>query len=357
MAYGGLGDVIFLLPAIQALRKHFTDAHFTYVTSGETAGARVLEDLAGIPKENIIYVPWAALKEGVDKKIKFKEYDLAIVPYTAPVRLYRPHILSIPVRIGHCRQIRTGGILARLRLEIWEEELFRKITFNRKVWIEQNGEHEIDMALRLAYAAGVPQGTSRIPEIETSIDTDAAAWKLLAQKGIREGDKLIGFQLGISPAMGWKQWGPERFGEIASQFFKNGNKIVLLGSSAESGLVSTFLKICPEAVNALGLNLAETAAVMKRCKIFIANDSGPAKLAMALGVKTAIVWGPSDRFGAGPWQDGHISLATGISCSPCFALGLKKTGSGVLNFDNCGHRSCLRDLSIADAYKKIQEAL
>jgi ADP-heptose:LPS heptosyltransferase len=90
--------------------------------------------------------------------------------------------------------------------------------------------------------------------------------------------------------------------------------------------------------------------------MFLSNDSGPSKVAMALRVPTVTIWGPSDRPGAGPWDKnaGHVSVSNGIACSPCFVSGLTLRGPGVLNHSNCGHRGCLKNLSVDDAYSHVQ---
>lgn len=356
VGYGGLGDVLFLLPALQALRKHYSQAVITCLTGSYSAGPRLLQNMTRGLVDHIEFCEWTKpevkkQKKEINQKIIDGRYDLLIVPYTGAVRFFLKGFSSIPIRVGHCRRIPASSWSYKLFLEIWEEELFRKLLFNRKVWIAQDKEHEIDKALRLAYAAGVPQGAPRQPLIFIDDQDVKIVEKALADKGARPEDKLIAFQLGISAAMGWKQWGAERFAQLANKLSQELQaKIVLIGSIEEEKLVLNFLKECPEAISFVeipGLNLSQTAAVLQHCQLLIANDSGPAKLAMALGTPTAIVWGTTDRFGAGPWTPGHITISN-TQEDPHFALGIMKEGKTT---EDC--QKGLRDLPVEKAFNNI----
>jgi ADP-heptose:LPS heptosyltransferase len=47
-------------------------------------------------------------------------------------------------------------------------------------------------------------------------------------------------------------------------------------------------------LEAIGLSLVETAALLERCTLFVGNDSGLSHLAAALGIPTVAVFGPTD---------------------------------------------------------------
>ena len=115
--------------------------------------------------------------------------------------------------------------------------------------------------------------------------------------------------------------------------------------------------ICPGARSWVGrTSLMETCALLARCDLFVSNDTGIAKAAMALGVPTATVIGPSDPGEIGIfWEpEKHLEIRTGIRCSPCARLGMAKTGPGVLNYSNCGHHDCLQKLSVDMVHAAIR---
>ena len=52
--------------------------------------------------------------------------------------------------------------------------------------------------------------------------------------------------------------------------------------------------LCAGAVVARNLNLGELSALLARSELYLGNDSGVSHLAAALGVVTAVLFGPSN---------------------------------------------------------------
>ena len=60
-------------------------------------------------------------------------------------------------------------------------------------------------------------------------------------------------------------------------------------------------------------------AVLKRCRLFICNDSGPMHISTALGVPVVAVFGPTEPLWFGPLgPDNRIVIQSGFWCRPCF---------------------------------------
>ena len=64
--------------------------------------------------------------------------------------------------------------------------------------------------------------------------------------------------------------------------------------------------LCEGAVVARNLTLEKLAALLARSDLYLGNDSGVSHLAAALGVITAVLFGPSERCPMGtPGQERH----------------------------------------------------
>ena len=64
--------------------------------------------------------------------------------------------------------------------------------------------------------------------------------------------------------------------------------------------------IIPEVINTTGkFTLGETAALLNRCRLLIANDSGPLHLGAAIGIPTIGLFGPTNP--------GHFFLTSAFS--------------------------------------------
>lgn len=67
--------------------------------------------------------------------------------------------------------------------------------------------------------------------------------------------------------------------------------------------------------------LAELAALLERCALYVGNDSGPAHLAAAAGIPTITLHGSSWPFRTGPRGTGggppQVAVTAAYPCSPC----------------------------------------
>jgi len=66
--------------------------------------------------------------------------------------------------------------------------------------------------------------------------------------------------------------------------------------------------------------LKTTAALLQRCRCFLTNDSGLMHVAVAMGVQTFALFGPSDPGRTRPWGERHTVLSKGMACSPCWSI-------------------------------------
>lgn len=104
-----------------------------------------------------------------------------------------------------------------------------------------------------------------------------------------------------------------------------GCRPILVGSPAEAGLAQALLQRLPphtRAIDASGrLDLRELAALTSQADLFIGGDSGPLKIAEAVGARTLSFWHrgqPSAAF-AGPRGPGHATLPARASAAEALA--------------------------------------
>jgi len=115
-----------------------------------------------------------------------------------------------------------------------------------------------------------------------------------------------GISIGFFPGAAYgpsKRWPSDSFiklGRILKESLQC--NILLLGSSKESALCAQVCNgIGKEAVNLAGsTSLPELAATLSLCKLVIANDSGGAHLASAVGTPVLVIFGITDSEKTGP---------------------------------------------------------
>ena len=141
----------------------------------------------------------------------------------------------------------------------------------------------------------------------------------------------------LTPGTLWetKHWLEEGFAAVARHFLLQGYPVILTGAPNEAEKIQRIADAAPGVV-VLGTSLAEMAALMRRCAIVLANDSGPLHLAMALGTTALALFGPTNPDWVGPYRRPDLVVRAGVACSPCFLRDLAR----------CGHdHACMHGIS------------
>jgi len=193
---------------------------------------------------------------------------------------------------------------------------------------------------------GVDAAT-RAPRLHVSDGDAEAALGLLEKLGVGTGPFAA-----VVPGSVWatKRWPSAGYAKLASGLNGElGLPVVLLGSPGERELCGEVARGAGgAALNAAGsTTLGETAAVIARARLFVGNDSGPTHMAMALGVPSVAVFGPTDP-GQFDFSE-HALVYRDLDCSACSFYGS----------DRCrlGHWDCMKGLSPDDVLRAAGELM
>jgi heptosyltransferase-3 len=117
--------------------------------------------------------------------------------------------------------------------------------------------------------------------------------------------------LAIGPAANWrgKQWRAERFAELALRLTAPsgplaGTRVAVLAAHHEREQAEPLLRAIPHdrRIDLVGtVDLLTAAAVLRRCALFIGNDTGLMHIAAAAGTPTLGLFGPSPVSQYSPW--------------------------------------------------------
>lgn len=131
----------------------------------------------------------------------------------------------------------------------------------------------------------------------------------------------------IAPGSVWmtKRWLPERFAEVANALDRIGHVIAFIGSPADRATMDEVRRhLTVPHIDLVGrTSISESAAVIARSRLLIANDSAPVHIATALRVPSVVLFGPTVKeFGfAPPAELGVICEKVGLWCRPCTSHG------------------------------------
>jgi len=143
---------------------------------------------------------------------------------------------------------------------------------------------------------------------------------LLAKYGVAGSDFLIGLNPGASFGSS-KCWPPEYFAELAGLCQKAfGAKIILFSGPGEEGIIEAILSRAQVDLidtRADKVDLEVLKPLVKRCNLFVTNDTGPRHYAVAFDVPTVVIMGSTDpRYTAANLERTAV-VRKELDCSPC----------------------------------------
>jgi heptosyltransferase III len=176
----------------------------------------------------------------------------------------------------------------------------------RRRWMLRGGRRPGRRIEQLA--AGLGFSPPPLPVAWTAPEDDALAASLVGEGPV----------IGLGPTANWdgKIWPPERFVAVfqalAAQL-PGARAAVFAGpGEAERARAAPVLAALPGAIDLVGtLTLAQVAACLRRCRIFIGNDSGLMHIAAAAGTPTLGLFGRSRADEYAP-----AGLRTAIAVAP-----------------------------------------
>ena len=316
---GGLGDLMFALPAVAALKAAYPGASITLL--GTPVHAELLAQTAG-PVDETVILPFA---EGVrpgpeddDETERFfaamraRNFDLGVQLHGGG-RYSNPFLLRLGAR--HTVGTRTPDAAP----------LERTVPY---VYYQ----HEPLRALEVAGFAGAPPRElearlEALPEFGQQLAQDLP----LGNSGPGQGRVLVVHPGATDPR---RRWPAERFAAVARRAADDGFRVYVVGDSSEKELAETVVELAVEqpstgqstaeqpsteqpgteespaggsgaarpAIESLAgnLSLGELAALLAGSAVVVANDSGPRHLAQALGTSTVGIYWAGNAINAAP---------------------------------------------------------
>jgi heptosyltransferase-2 len=191
----------------------------------------------------------------------------------------------------------------------------RGLLLSKRVPYRQD-RHEVENFLAVLRADGI-EVTDTFLECWTTPEEDVAAAGLIAGAGVPAGERLVAIHpFAANPQRGWCL---EDFASLAALFSKQGFTPLLLGAPGDrSDFDAAQALFGAGVVDLVGkCSLRVTMALLKRCSLFVGNDSGIMHLAAAAGIPLVALFGPQSPVKFGPWSEQSAVIYKKFACSPC----------------------------------------
>ena len=298
-----IGDVVLTSPLLRALRGHFPEAEIIAAISPEAAPL-----LTPCPFVQRVLV-WPKGRRAAWRMgwaLRRLAPDMVVVPRADPDQRWAPLVAVLsgaPRRISLTDALTTGGRLKRLQAEPF---------FSETVQVSLGVLHESARRLEIARRLGVNTPDRRLETwVNQSDEARAEAFVTSLPTGPR-----IAIGLGASAAV--RTWPVERFGKLLDRLSAGGVVVpVIIVGPHEMALVEALRAACRVPVYCLaGATLGASIAILRRCTLFIGNDSGPMHLACSVALPVVEISahpvGASDRHPNSPEKCGPVGAATKV---------------------------------------------
>lgn len=295
---GGIGDLLLLLPAVRNVREALPGVRVTLAGEQRNRAAAALTDLFDeivCYDENPIAFLRRLRRGGFDVAVDSEQFHYSSCVFAllsrAPVRI---GFKTIPAR----NELYTH--LVDYPMDRHESEAFGLL-------VRPLGAAPV----RSSETAGLI-ARDRLPKVVPGMPPDP-------------GEIVTVFPYGGARE---KAWPAGRWAEIVRRLLaRNRGVVVLVGGQDSLALSEEITRAVNDArlVSLAGrLSFPETAAVLARSRLYLGADTGVTHLALALGVRTVALYGPSDERKWGPPSGLGSAVSTSVPCRPCSIFGYYK---------------------------------
>ena len=353
---GGIGDLVFALPAIEALAAAYPAARLTLLGSpvhrallaGRTSGVDevdVLPVVPGVGDASGTEVDAVATEEFVARH-RARRYDLAVQVHGGG-RNSNPFLHRLGAR--HTIGTRTPDAIP----------LERTIPY---VYYQ----HEVLRALEVVALAGASSSGRPVLSPTRAERGRGAALVGGGPAGTSaggDGRPVVAIHPGASDPR--RRWSADRFGELAARLAHHGVRVVVVGEGDDVALADRVTTVAHERrpsraslVSSLAgqLDLSGLVGVLASVDAFVGNDSGPRHVAEAVGTATSAVFWFGNVINAGALgRTSHrVAMAFSTSCPVC---GVDITQVG-WTAERCEHDASVVDgVGLDEVWENTRELL
>jgi lipopolysaccharide heptosyltransferase II len=321
----GIGDAIWGTPAIRAIKEHFPGLSVCVLANVNSA-----EIFKGNPSIKKIFIFRKGILKilSVIKELRNNHFDTVVVFHATDRIIWLMAYLTGANRIiGSKRHSKEMDFIITHPVNI------------------PHNTHAIYARHLLIKGLGVEADTKKI-EMFISDDERKRISGFLREIGIKQDLFVIGFQPGA--AKPYKRWPEKNFVKLGKMLsnIKGDICIIITGDNKEKKLAQ---KIADEVrgISLAGrLTLRETSAVIEKCNLFIANDTGPMHIAVALGTPAIALFSATGEENSEPYSS--VRTFTAISkpkpCKECISKA-------------CLNPVCMEQITPEEVFEKVEEQL
>ena len=291
--FGGLGDEILFLPTIESVKKEFPDSHITLALEERSKGITSLTEIIN----ETLYANIKGKNKYIELlKLLFRiwrgKYDIVISSGSNKFISIFLFLTFIKEKYGY----NTG--------KLSEVLLTKTINLNKNQY-----------AVRMYHdlAKPITNKETQLPELSIQKKPRISNSVL-----IHPGVSKLSVQQGMIKTISATEWA-----KVVESLADSGKKVLLIGGPDDKECIEKITELVPfekyENLYGTTRNLRDLAELISSAEKFLCSDSAPLHIAVALGVKTYVIFGSTDDKKLVPQNENVIAIKADCNCplQPC----------------------------------------
>lgn len=291
--FGGIGDEILFLPALWSLKKQYPEASITLALESRAMGIKDLTDIIDdvIPVDIKTGNKYAEIFNFITRAI-FGNYDMIITSGGNKMMSIIAACTFIPTRIGY-----DTGSLSRLFLT-------HAVPLNKQQYAAKM-YHDL--------VTPITKEVTELPILNVNVKQ-----KVPNSVIIHPGVSIMSRKKGIIKTIAGYEWA-----QLIDLLQEAGKHVMLIGGPDDKDCIKEIEEYTKhkdyENLYGTTKNLSELAELISSAEKFVCSDSAPLHIAVGLGVKTYVFFGPTDDKKLIPENENVIPLKNKCNCAdrPC----------------------------------------
>jgi len=332
---GVVGELVMASPFFEQLRKHFPHSEIVLVVGRSSYAAVehnpninrfILADDLDLYRGGLIRRSFEFFR--LIFKLRKEDFDLSFVLERAmPFRLLSC-LVGVPVRVGFGRGLKdfflTHSVPSRQ--------------------VRNESESYLDLLRKLDIPAAFEKTFYYLNEEEKDF-----LGLFVERHGIASGEQVVAVAPGggESPkrTMLTKRWPVQNYIELIQRLQRERSCLVILvGGSGDREVTNHIIQIFPDCLDATDLSFGDMASVLRRCNLFVGNDSAPHHIAASMGIPCIGIFGPTDPHQWAPLDQNSSVVIKPVECHPCF---IDET------YPKCSHIRCLTSVTVDVVWQQL----
>lgn len=291
--FGGLGDEILFLPTIESVKKEFPDSHITLALEERSKGITSLTEIIN----ETLYANIKGKNKYIELlKLLFRiwrgKYDIVISSGSNKFISIFLFLTFIKEKYGY----NTG--------KLSEVLLTKTINLNKNQY-----------AVRMYHdlAKPITNKETQLPELSIQKKPRISNSVL-----IHPGVSKLSVQQGMIKTISATEWA-----KVVESLADSGKKVLLIGGPDDKECIEKITELVPfekyENLYGTTRNLRDLAELISSAEKFLCSDSAPLHIAVALGIKTYVIFGSTDDKKLVPQNENVIAIKADCNCplQPC----------------------------------------